>query len=101
MKTYVIEYFDRTNNYHGIGTFHQLNDETINKGEKFIVPSSDLLNGDSTSNRKIWLGCSEGRENHSAFMKPLLLTCSGSKENHIISEKYGAFRKDLCYIENK
>lgn len=99
MKTEEIEYYSRANNYHGIGSFVQLNDLPIKKGDKFIVPAAALLNGKSTADRKNWLGCSEGRVNHSAYMKPLLLECKGVIGEHIVSVGYGAWRKDLCYIE--
>jgi len=99
MDTETIEYYDRHLNYHGIGTFVQINDLPIKKGTKFIVPSAKLLNGKSTSNRKDWVGCSEGREKHSAYLKPIALTCKGTSSEHIISEGYGSWRKDLCYME--
>jgi hypothetical protein len=98
MKTEEIEYYDRTNDYHGIGSFVQLNDLPIQKGTKFIVPAAALLSK-STAERKNWLGCSEGRANHSAYLKPLLLECKAVVGEHIVSVGYGAWRKDLCYIE--
>lgn len=84
-----IEYYCRDNNYHGIGTFHQLDDKPIKKGTKFIVPSNEKF-----------VGCCEGRENHAAFKKPLLLICKGSSLNHVISEGHGSYRRDLVFVEN-
>jgi hypothetical protein len=100
MQTFEIEYYDRENNYHGIGTFHCLNDLPIKKGDKFIVPSADLLEGTSTSNRKNWVGCCEGRNNHPAYLKPILLSCKGISDHHIITSN-GSFRKDLVYVESE
>lgn len=98
MDTIQLEYYDRATGYHGIGTFVQLNDRPIKKGDRLIVPPARLLEGKSTSNRENWQGCCEGREKHSAYLKPLLLTCKGESTNHI-STGYGAYRKDLCYVE--
>lgn len=98
MDTMQIEYYDRTTGYHGIGTFVRLDDRPIKKGDKLIVPPASILKEKNTSNRENWQGCCEGREKHPAYLKPLLLTCKGESQNHI-STGYGAYRKDLCYVE--
>lgn len=101
-EEFVLEYYSRELDYHGIGTFHQLNNEPIQRGDKFIVPRASLLCGKSTSGRQDWVGCSEGRENHPAFLKPLLLICKGTSANHVTTTNgSGAYRKDLCYIEKQ
>jgi hypothetical protein len=103
MEEFVLEYYSRKLDYHGIGTFHRLGNEFIKPGDNFIVPSADLLNGTSHANSFSFAGCCEGREYLPlAYKKPLLLTCKGCSETHIISEGgYGAWHKDVCYIENK
>jgi len=88
----VIEYYDRENDYHGIGTFHLLDTENIEPGDKFIVPNI----GDFKR------GCLEGRVNHPAYMKPILLTCKNSNDTHInVLGGGGSWAKWVSYVENK
>lgn len=102
METIELEYYDRITGYHGIGTFVCVNDLPITNGTKFIVPSAEYLKSkgvESTSNRTNWHGCCEGREKHSAYLKPIVLICNGATEQHVIAKGHGAWRKDLCYME--
>jgi hypothetical protein len=87
MSGTVIEYYDRGTRCHMVGTFFSSEEPPITKGDKFIVPTSER-----------YIGCLEGRAGD-AYMKPILLVCRGVSDTHIISEGYGAFRKDLCFYE--
>lgn len=92
LKLETIEYYDRKNDYHGIGTFIRINDNNIKKGQTFIVPPSNIP-------QVKYIGCLEGRSSHPAYLKPLLLVCMGTTDTHIISEGYGSFIRDICFME--
>jgi hypothetical protein len=101
-KEHTLEYYCRKRNYHGIGTFHQLNDEEIKPGDEFIVPHHDVIYPNFKDNRGNGIaGCCEGREKHPAYLKPLVLVCKSVTDNHVISFGYGAWIKDRVLIENK
>ncbi len=97
-KDIEIEYYDRDNDYHGIGTFRRLgDDETLEKGDKFIVPPAKK--GDKKNNGI--MGVIEGRHKHPAEGKPLLLTVKSVTDSRINSVGYGSWIKHCCYVENK
>lgn len=102
MNTVVIEYYDRQKEEILIGTFVQLNDLPIAKDQLFISPATDkdynlVLN---KTDKRRFAGCCEGREKCKGYLLPIALTCRRADENHVTTnEKYGAYRKDLCYIE--
>lgn len=105
--TIEIEYFDREMKYVGIGTFIlcEINgiDTPIEKGDRFVVPSTEYArkknfpNISSYSDR--FTGCTEGRENSIGYKLPILLEVKGISDNHIISKGYGAYIKYLVYKE--
>lgn len=92
METRIIEYYDRETGTHGIGSFVQLNDMSIEPGTKFIVPPLTEPSG------RVWHGCAEGRTGD-AYMKPILLTYKGKNGNHAVAVRHGAWRLDLCWVE--
>jgi hypothetical protein len=92
METRIIEYYDRETRTHGIGNFVQLNDQDIEPGTKFIVPSRTEPDG------RVYVGCAEGRAGD-AYLKPILLTFKYKTGNHAVTHNHGAWRLDLCWIE--
>lgn len=100
MKTYELEYYNRSTKYCGIGTFHVVDNKVLNKGDNFIVPAEGVIKGDD-KRQNGRAGCCEGRTNHSSYLKPILLTVKGQTDTHIISETYGSWARDICLVENE
>ena len=103
-KEWEIEYYNRKTGYHGIGTFHQLDDEEISVGDWFIVPHIDVVYPNlPKGNRGNGIsGSCEGRQNHPAYLKPIVLICKSVTKDHVIADGgYGAWSKDRCLVENK
>jgi hypothetical protein len=93
METFEFEYFDRQRNTVCIGTFVQLNNHPIKKGQLFIVPPFTRYDKVKCP------GCAEARENAGHGL-PIALYCKGTSDTHVSTEnRYGSWAKDLCYIE--
>ena len=100
MKTYELEYYDRKTNYYGIGTFYVVGDKHLKKGDIIIVPREGIIDGDVKRNNGKAGHC-EGRVNHPAYLKPLLLEVRSQNETHIITNGNGSWARDICLIEKE